>query len=81
MGYAKKQINPKIVNHVNRNFTTFFIKAVVKAVDQPPSPWKPNKQGGKGHAPKKVAIVCILRVGFHPVPVIELKHTSKIVKP
>jgi hypothetical protein len=61
MGCAKKRINPKIVNHVNRNFTTLFIEAAIKAVQQLPPPWKPNKLGRKGHAPKKV--VCILKVG------------------
>lgn len=65
MGSAKKRMNPKIVNYVNRNFTILFIKAVIKAVNQLPPPWKPKKRGRKGHDPKKVAVCCILKVGFN----------------
>ena len=31
MGRTKKRMNPKIVNHINRNFNEFFIKAAIKA--------------------------------------------------
>jgi hypothetical protein len=65
MGCAKKRINPTIANHVNRNFTTGFTKAVIKAVHCLPSPWKPNKKGRKGHNPQTVAIGCLLKVGFN----------------
>lgn len=65
MGSTKKRINPKIVNYVNRNFTILFIKAVIKAVNQLQPPWKPKKLGRNGHDPKKVAVCCILKVGFN----------------
>jgi len=65
MGCAKKRINPKILNYVNRNFNQRYTKAVCKAVKQLPLPWKPNKQGRKGHNPKTVATGCILKVGFN----------------
>jgi hypothetical protein len=65
MGCAKKRINPTVANHVNRNFTADFTKAVIKAVHQLPPPWKSNKKGRKGHDPQTVAIGCILKVGFN----------------
>src|SRR4030042_1477614 len=65
MGCAKKRINPTVANHVNRNFTTDFTKAVIKAVYRLPPPWKHNKKGRKGHNPHMVAIGCILKVGFN----------------
>jgi len=65
MGCAKKRINPKVVNHINRNFNELYTKSVSKAVKQLPSPWKPNKTGRKGHNPEEVAAGCILKVGFN----------------
>jgi len=65
MGCAKKRINPKILNHVNRNFNQCYTKAVIKAVKQLPIPWKTNGKGRKGHDPKEVATGCILKVGFN----------------
>jgi transposase len=65
MGCAKKRINPTVANHVNRNFTTDFTKAVIKAVHQLSPPWKTKQKGRKGHDPKTVAIGCLLKVGFN----------------
>lgn len=65
MGCAKKRINPKIVNHVNRNFNLLYTKSVIKAVQQLSPPWKENKVGRKGHEPKTVAASCILKTGFN----------------
>jgi len=65
MGCAKKRINPTVANHVNRNFTTEFTKAVIKAVRCLLPPWKPNRKGRKGHDPQTVAIGCLLKVGFN----------------
>ena len=65
MGCAKKRINPKILNHVNRNFNELYTKLAIKAVNQLPPPWKPNKYGRKGHDSKEVATGCILKVGFN----------------
>jgi transposase len=65
MGCAKKRINPTIANHINRNFTIKFTKAVIKAVKQIPPPWKPKQKGRKGHDPKTVTIGCILKIGFN----------------
>jgi len=65
MGCAKKRINPKILNHVNRDFNHLYTKAVIKSVNQLPPPWKPNNKGRKGHDPKEVAVGCILKVGFN----------------
>jgi hypothetical protein len=65
MGCAKKRINPTVANHVNRNFTTYFTRSVIKAVHQLPPPWKPKRRGRKGHDPRKVAVCCILKVGFN----------------
>jgi len=65
MGCAKKRINPRILNHVNRNFNHQYTKAVIKAVQQLPLPWKPNKNGRRGHDPKEVTTSCILKVGFN----------------
>ena len=65
MGCAKKRTNPKIVNHINRNFNELYIKTIVKAVQQLPPPWKPNKLGRRGYDPKIVAICCILKEGFN----------------
>ena len=65
MGCAKKRINPKIVNHVNRNFITLFTEVVIKAVQQLSLPWKSNNRGRKGYDPQVVAICCILKVGFN----------------
>jgi transposase len=65
MGCAKKRINPKILNHINRNFNHHYTKAVIKAVQQIPLPWKPNKSGRRGHDPKEVTTGCILKVGFN----------------
>jgi transposase len=65
MGCAKKRIEPKILNHVNRNFNELYTKQVIKAVIQLPPPWKSNKKGRKGHDPKEVATGCILKVGFN----------------
>lgn len=64
MGCANKRINPKILNHVNRNFATLFTKAVIRAVKKLPPPWKPHTKGRKGHDPRKVAVCCILKVAF-----------------
>jgi len=38
---------------------------VIKAVQQLPLPWKPNKNGRRGHDPKEVTTSCILKVGFN----------------
>jgi len=65
MGCAKKRIDPKILNHVNRNFNQKYTKAVCKAVKQLPPPWKPSKKGRNGHDPYEVAAGCILKVGFN----------------
>ena len=65
MGCAKKRIEPKILNHVNRNFNELYTKQVIKAVKQLPPPWTFNKKGRKSHDPKEVAIGCILKVGFN----------------
>ncbi len=65
MGCAKKRINPKVANYVNRNFTVDFTKAVIKAVHQLPPPWKPNNRGRKGHDPQAVATGCLLKIGFN----------------
>lgn len=65
MGCAKKRVNPKIMNHVNRNFNELYTRTVIKAVQQLPSPWKPCKVGRNGHDPKEVATGCILKVGFN----------------
>ena len=65
MGCAKKRINPKIMNHVNRNFNELYTKQVIKAVQQLSPPWKPNKKGRRGHNPKGIATGCILKVGFN----------------
>jgi transposase len=65
MGCAKKRINPKIVNHVNRNFNELYTKQVIKAVQQLPASWTTPKKGRKGHDPREVAAGCILKVGFN----------------
>jgi len=65
MGCAKKRINPKILNHVNRNFNHHYTKAVIKAVQQLPPPWKPSKKGRRGHDLQEVVAGCILKVGFN----------------
>lgn len=65
MGCAKKRINPKIVNHVNRNFVTLFTKRVIKTVNKLPPPWKSNKLGRRGYDPRLVAICCIIKIGFN----------------
>lgn len=65
MGCAKKRINPKVMNYVNRNFNELYTKQVIKAVNKLPQPWKHNKHGRKGHDPKTVATGCILKVGFN----------------
>ena len=65
MGCAKKRINPKILNYVNRNFNILYTKAVIKAVQQLPAPWKTKEKGRNGHDPKEVAAGCILKVGFN----------------
>jgi len=65
MGCAKQRMNPTVANHVNRNFTTLFTNAVIKAVYQLPSPWQPKKRGRKGHDPRTVAIGCFLKVGLN----------------
>lgn len=64
MGCANKRINPKILNHINRNFVKLFTKAVIKAVNQLPPPWESNRKGRKGHDLRKVAVCCILKVAF-----------------
>jgi len=65
MGCTKKRINPKILNHVNRNFNKQYTKSVIKAVQQLPPPWKPCKRGRNGHDPREVATGCILKIGFN----------------
>jgi len=65
MGCAKKRIDPKILNHVNRNFNELYTKHIIKAVQQLPPPWKPCKHGRNGHNPREVATACILKVGFN----------------
>jgi hypothetical protein len=65
MGCAKKRINPTVANHVNRNFTAEFTKAVIKAVRCLPLPWKLNNRGLKGHDPQTIAVACLLKVGFN----------------
>ncbi len=65
MGCAKKRIDPKILNHVNRNFNELYIKHVIKAVQQLPAPWKPCKHGRNGHDPREVTTGCILKVGVN----------------
>ena len=65
MGCAKKRIDPKILNHVNRNFNQSYTIAVIKAVKQLPDPWKFSKTGRNGHEPHEVASACILKVGFN----------------
>jgi len=73
MGWAKKRINPTVANHINRNFTAEFTRAVIKAVQQMPPPWKPKQKGRKGHDPKTVAIGCILKM-VSTKPTMALKH-------
>ncbi len=65
MGCAKKRINPKILNHVNRNFNKQYTKSVIKAVQQLPLPWKSCKRGRNGHDLREVAAGCILKIGFN----------------
>jgi len=65
MGCAKKRMNPRVVNHVNRNFTTLFTQIVMKAVYQLPPPWKPKSKGRKGYDSRLVAICCILKIAFN----------------
>ena len=65
MGCAKKRVNPKIMNHVNRNFNELYTKTVIKAVERLPLPRKSNKKGRNGHDPKEVATGCIIKVGFN----------------
>jgi len=65
MGCAKKRIDPKILNHINRNFNELYTKQVIKAVQQLPPPWKSCKLGRNGHNPREVAAGCILKVGFN----------------
>lgn len=65
MGCAKKRIEPKILNYVNRNFNELYTKQVIEAVQRLPSPWKPKKKGRKGHDPKEVTVGCILKIGFN----------------
>ena len=65
MGCAKKRIEPKILNHVNRNFNELFTEQVIEAVKRLPSPWKLNKTGRKGHDPREVTTGCILKIGFN----------------
>ena len=65
MGCAKKRMNPRVVNHVNRNFVTLLAEMVIKAVNQLPPPWKPKNRGRKGYDPKLVAVCCILKIAFN----------------
>jgi len=65
MGCAKKRMNPKVVNHVNRNLVVLLTKMVMKAVNQLPPPWEPKNRGRKGYDPRLVAICCILKVAFN----------------
>jgi transposase len=65
MGCAKKRIEPKILNYVNRNFNELCTKQVIEAVKKLPSPWKQNKKGRKGHDPREVTAGCILKIGFN----------------
>ena len=65
MGCAKKRMNPKVVNHVNRNFITMLTKMVIKAVNQLPPPWKPKNKGRKGYDPRVVAVCCILKIALN----------------
>jgi transposase len=65
MGCAKKRIEPKILNYVNRNFNELYTKQVIDVIKQLPSPWKLKKTGRNGHDPKEVATGCILKVGFN----------------
>jgi len=58
-------MNPTVANHVNRNFTTLFTKAIIKAVHRLPPPWQNNTRGRKGHNPKTIAIGCLLKVGLN----------------
>ncbi|MHC1582821.1 MAG: hypothetical protein ACXQT5_07595, partial [Candidatus Syntropharchaeia archaeon] len=65
MGCAKKRINPRVVNHVNRNLVALLTKMAMKAVNQLPPPWEPKNRGRKGYDPRLVAICCILKVAFN----------------
>jgi transposase len=65
MGCAKKRMNPRVVNHVNRNFVTMLTKMVIKAVYQLPSPWKTKNIGRRGYDPRLVAVCCILKIAFN----------------
>ena len=65
MGCAKKRIEPRILNHVNRNFNELYTKEVIKAVKQLPPPWQQKKKGRNGHDPREIAVGCILKVGFN----------------
>lgn len=65
MGCSKKRMNPKVVNHVNRNFITMLIRMVIKAVYQLPPPWKPKNRGRKGYDSRIVAVCCILKIAFN----------------
>jgi len=58
-------MNPRVVNHVNRNFTILFTEMVIKAVYQLPPPWELKSRGRKGYDPRLVAICCILKVAFN----------------
>jgi hypothetical protein len=65
MGCAKKRIEPKILNYVNRNFNELYTKQVIDVIKQLPSPWKLKKKGRKSHDPREVAASSILKVGFN----------------
>jgi transposase len=53
-----------VTSHVNRNFESLLQKHLVSVVRESKPPWQTNERGRRPHAPRNVAICCMLMVAL-----------------
>ncbi len=61
MGKAKKKMNPKVVQQVNREIDSLFIKELSTTLKRLPKPWEENEIGRPAHPSKVVTFCNIMR--------------------
>lgn len=65
MGKAKRKINPKVENYVEKELPILFLKEAKAVVFSLPDPWVVNKTGRRPHKPKVITVINMLKEGFH----------------
>lgn len=64
MGKAKKRLNPKLKNKVNRRIKELVIAQIWDTISNLPDPWKDKTRGRKPYPAKQMAVICIYKESF-----------------